>query len=79
MSYFSFETKAKAHDIEDEQISRTKDIFLEQHLDFSGLFLSPNILEGLQKAGYKKPSPIQFKAIPIGRCGFGIFFFLIVF
>ncbi|XP_073413383.1 probable ATP-dependent RNA helicase DDX20 [Dendrobates tinctorius] len=37
--------------------------------DFSSLLLSRPVLEGLQAAGFSKPSPIQSKAIPLGRCG----------
>ncbi|CAJ0965712.1 unnamed protein product, partial [Ranitomeya imitator] len=37
--------------------------------DFSSLLLSRPILEGLTAAGFTKPSPIQSKAIPLGRCG----------
>nr|CAD7602691.1 unnamed protein product [Timema genevievae] len=28
-----------------------------------------HVLKGLHKSGFKKPSPIQLKAIPLGRCG----------
>ncbi|XP_066456134.1 probable ATP-dependent RNA helicase DDX20 [Eleutherodactylus coqui] len=37
--------------------------------DFSSLLLSRPVLEGLEAAGFTKPSPIQSKAIPLGRCG----------
>ncbi|KAM4797497.1 putative ATP-dependent RNA helicase DDX20 [Rhinophrynus dorsalis] len=37
--------------------------------DFSSLLLSRPVLEGLEAAGFSKPSPIQSKAIPLGRCG----------
>lgn len=37
----------------------------EGTLTFSDLGLSPEVLEGVQKAGYETPSPIQAKAIPI--------------
>uniref|UniRef100_A0A8C5M4Q7 Probable ATP-dependent RNA helicase DDX20 n=1 Tax=Leptobrachium leishanense TaxID=445787 RepID=A0A8C5M4Q7_9ANUR len=37
--------------------------------DFSSLLLSRPVLEGLQASGFVKPSPIQSKAIPLGRCG----------
>ncbi|KAM4700052.1 putative ATP-dependent RNA helicase DDX20 [Discoglossus pictus] len=37
--------------------------------DFSSLLLSRPVLEGLEAAGFIKPSPIQSKAIPLGRCG----------
>ncbi|XP_063811433.1 probable ATP-dependent RNA helicase DDX20 [Pseudophryne corroboree] len=37
--------------------------------DFSSLLLSQHVLEGLKAAGFNKPSPIQSRAIPLGRCG----------
>lgn len=37
--------------------------------DFSSLLLSRPVLDGLEAAGFTKPSPIQSKAIPLGRCG----------
>ena len=36
---------------------------------FSDLRLSPDILQGLEAAGYVSPSPIQLAAIPLGRFG----------
>jgi len=48
---------------------RTGDILPNEDVDFAGLFLSDAILQGLDKAGFRRPSPIQLKAIPIGRCG----------
>ncbi|KAG8589466.1 hypothetical protein GDO81_006402 [Engystomops pustulosus] len=38
-------------------------------MDFSSLLLSRPVLEGLEAAGFTRPSPIQSKAIPLGRCG----------
>jgi hypothetical protein len=35
------------------------------------MLLSDVTLKGLHKSGFRKPSPIQLKAIPLGRCGFG--------
>ncbi|XP_002932842.1 probable ATP-dependent RNA helicase DDX20 [Xenopus tropicalis] len=37
--------------------------------DFKSLLLSRPVLDGLEAAGFNKPSPIQSKAIPLGRCG----------
>ena len=54
-----------------EDRRRTKDIQVAENIDFSGLLLSPHILRGLNEAGYSKPSPIQLKAIPLGRFGVG--------
>ncbi|XP_030279923.1 putative ATP-dependent RNA helicase DDX20 [Sparus aurata] len=59
--------KRAAHDIETRK--RTDDVLLSEGIDFSSLLLSPAVLDGLSAAGFQKPSPIQLKAIPLGRCG----------
>lgn len=59
----------KAHNIDDEE--RTKDVIINNDVTFNSLMLSPLILDGLSHCDYRKPSPIQQKAIPIGKCGFG--------
>ncbi|XP_029995605.1 putative ATP-dependent RNA helicase DDX20 [Sphaeramia orbicularis] len=56
-----------AHDIETRK--RTEDVLLSEGIDFSSLLLSQPVLEGLSASGFQKPSPIQLKAIPLGRCG----------
>lgn len=38
-------------------------------LSFSDMGLSLQVLEGLQRAGFQRPSPVQIKAIPLGRMG----------
>ncbi|KAM4044928.1 putative ATP-dependent RNA helicase DDX20 isoform 1-T2 [Anomaloglossus baeobatrachus] len=50
---------------------RTGDVLQgpDEAADFSSLLLSRPVLEGLEAAGFTKPSPIQSKAIPLGRCG----------
>ncbi|TNN39747.1 putative ATP-dependent RNA helicase DDX20 [Liparis tanakae] len=58
-----------AHDIETRR--RTDDVLLPERIDFSALLLSRAVLDGLSSAGFRKPSPIQLKAIPLGRCGLG--------
>jgi len=60
-----------AHDIETRR--RTDDVLLPEQIDFSALLLSRAVLDGLSSAGFRKPSPIQLKAIPLGRCGLGGF------
>lgn len=60
-----------AHNVEEKE--RTEDVQIQENVDFSSMLLSDKILTGLQKCGFKKPSPIQLKAIPIGRCGFGMY------
>ncbi|XP_070695626.1 probable ATP-dependent RNA helicase DDX20 [Pempheris klunzingeri] len=56
-----------AHDIDTRK--RTDDVLLSEGIDFGSLLLSRAVLEGLTAAGFHKPSPIQLKAIPLGRCG----------
>lgn len=63
--------KKAAHDIETRK--RTDDVLLSEGIDFSSLLLSQAVLDGLSSAGFQKPSPIQLKAIPLGRCGLGGF------
>ncbi|XP_076817037.1 uncharacterized protein LOC143462679 [Clavelina lepadiformis] len=48
---------------------RTDDVRISENVTFSELLLSDNVLSGLTKSGFYKPSPIQLKAIPLGRCG----------
>ncbi|XP_013408807.1 uncharacterized protein LOC106172574 [Lingula anatina] len=49
--------------------SRTADVNITENIDFAGLYLSDSVLSGLKDSGFVRPSPIQLKAIPIGRCG----------
>lgn len=58
---------------------RTKDVTLCENATFESLLLPPKILEGLKADGFIKPSPIQMRAIPVGRCGFGKVFILLLF
>jgi len=51
---------------------RTKDIELDENVSFDDLLLSKQVLDGLKSAGFFKPSPIQLKAIPLGKLGLGI-------
>ncbi|NXU45820.1 DDX20 helicase, partial [Drymodes brunneopygia] len=49
---------------------RTRDVLVPGGpSDFSSLLLSPPVLAGLEAAGFHRPSPVQLKAIPLGRCG----------
>ena len=63
--------KKTAHAILERE--RTDDVLTELNfnVDFSSLFLSDLVNRGLQSVGFEKPSPIQLKAIPLGRCGLG--------
>lgn len=53
---------------------RTKDVISNELATFESLLLPHMILDGLKTNGFEKPSPIQLRAIPVGRCGFGISF-----
>ncbi|NXT64512.1 DDX20 helicase, partial [Chaetops frenatus] len=49
---------------------RTRDVLVPGGpSDFGSLLLSPPVLAGLEAAGFYRPSPVQLKAIPLGRCG----------
>ncbi|XP_078098134.1 putative ATP-dependent RNA helicase DDX20 [Mustelus asterias] len=54
-----------------EQRPRTEDVLQAgpEQLDFGALLLTQPVLQGLREAGFERPSPIQLKAIPLGRCG----------
>ena len=59
-----------AHKFNERQ--RTGDVLTDELVDFKSLLLSPDVLKGLSSSGFERPSPIQLKAIPLGRCGLGI-------
>ncbi|KAJ1656038.1 hypothetical protein IWQ61_004325 [Dispira simplex] len=40
--------------------------------EFEDLVANPELLQALKTAGYCQPSPIQWKAIPLGRLGFDL-------
>ncbi|NXX83353.1 DDX20 helicase, partial [Urocolius indicus] len=49
---------------------RTRDVLIPGGpSDFGSLLLSAPVLAGLEAAGFHRPSPVQLKAIPLGRCG----------
>lgn len=50
---------------------RSRDVLTDVKVSFNSLLLSTNILNGLEDHGFEHPSPIQLKAIPLGRCGIG--------
>ena len=64
-----------AHDLLAKE--RTSDIEVQENVTFSQMGLSPPVLNGLLKCGFHKPSPIQCKSIPLGRCGFGIILYIL--
>lgn len=49
--------------------ARTADVFTDSAIGFADMMLSEPIFRGLQAAGFERPSPIQLKAIPVGRFG----------
>lgn len=50
---------------------KTKDVEITEDVSFQDMMLSAHVLSGLTKCNFIKPSPIQLRAIPIGRCGLG--------
>ena len=65
---------AVAHDLRAK--TRTRDVLINENCGFGAFQLTEPILQGLEINGFCKPSPIQLKAIPLARCGFGKLFFL---
>ncbi|RUP52033.1 P-loop containing nucleoside triphosphate hydrolase protein [Jimgerdemannia flammicorona] len=51
---------------------RTNDVLIDHDVQFASLTSNTSILHGLQCSGYERPSPIQLKAIPLGRLGLNI-------
>ena len=43
-----------------------------KEVDFASMYLSDKVQKGLLENGYSRPSPIQLKAIPLGRLGLDI-------
>lgn len=62
-------SKLLAHSTEES--TRTEDVLIKEATTFDSLLLKEELLKGLKECGFVKPSPIQLKAIPVGRCGFG--------
>ena len=57
-----------------EKKERTDDVIVsgeDSDIDFRGLHLPAAIVKGLMESGFKKPSPIQLEAIPLGLVGYG--------
>lgn len=61
-----------AHDLDDLNIIRSKDVELAEDLTFEDLKLSQETYGGLLRCGFRRPSPIQVETIPLGRCGFDL-------
>ncbi|CAG8437134.1 10450_t:CDS:10 [Scutellospora calospora] len=54
------------------KIDRTKDVQIDEDVNFESLITNQNILRGLLEAGYDRPSPIQLKALPPGKLGLDV-------
>lgn len=54
-----------------QEVVRTDDIKIDLDITFSKFLLSDHVLSALSSAGFKKPSPIQLKGVPLARCGLG--------
>lgn len=54
-----------------DEVKRTEDVEIEDNISFAEMMLTDAVLIGLTKHNFKNPSPIQLKAIPLGRCGMG--------
>lgn len=53
-------------------IIRTKDVQIDDlSVSFDDLQLDKEVLKGLRSAGFYRPSPVQLKAIPLGKLGLG--------
>ncbi|XP_046426261.1 uncharacterized protein LOC124182713 [Neodiprion fabricii] len=63
-------SRQTAHEIGSKP--RTTDIEIQEDVTFFQMAVSQRVLDGLTNAGFQKPSPIQLKAIPLGRCGFDL-------
>lgn len=61
-----------AHNLSDTTILRSKDVELTNNCTFKDMKLANETLTGLEKCGFERPSPIQYEAIPLGRCGFDL-------
>ncbi|XP_012264126.2 ATP-dependent RNA helicase dbp4-like [Athalia rosae] len=59
-----------AHQVDSK--SRTNDIKISEDVTFFQMGLSSKVFDGLTNSGFQRPSPIQLKAIPLGRCGFDL-------
>lgn len=61
-----------AHDVGSDEV-RTGDVTVDDddYGDFTTMMLPQPLLEGLASAGYRKPSPVQFYAMPPASMGAG--------
>ena len=57
---------------------RTQDVLISEDWSFDSLLLSKHTTDGLKVVGFRKPSPVQAKSIPLGKCGLGIAFHILL-
>ncbi|KAI8644997.1 P-loop containing nucleoside triphosphate hydrolase protein [Parasitella parasitica] len=50
-------------------MKRSRDVEIEEKIEFDILLQNKHLLQGLKQSGYERPSPVQLKAIPMGRLG----------
>ncbi|CAO3656342.1 unnamed protein product [Mucor fragilis] len=50
-------------------MKRSRDVEIEEKVEFDSLLQNKQLLQGLKQSGYEQPSPVQLKAIPMGRLG----------
>lgn len=50
-------------------MKRSRDVAIEEKVEFDSLLQNKELLQGLKQFGYERPSPVQLKAIPMGRLG----------
>jgi ATP-dependent RNA helicase DDX20 len=50
-------------------MKRSRDVQIEEDVQFDALIKNKELLKGIKASGYERPSPIQLKAIPLGRLG----------
>ncbi|KAH8556038.1 P-loop containing nucleoside triphosphate hydrolase protein [Umbelopsis sp. PMI_123] len=50
-------------------MKRSGDVRIEEDVEFDALINNKDLLKGIKASGYERPSPIQLKAIPLGRLG----------
>ncbi|XP_031640475.1 probable ATP-dependent RNA helicase DDX20 [Contarinia nasturtii] len=55
--------------MKENNLKKTNDVELTEDVSFRDMMFSDQVLAGLKKCNFERPSPIQLRAIPIGRCG----------
>ncbi|CAO3676557.1 unnamed protein product [Umbelopsis vinacea] len=50
-------------------LKQSGNVRIEEDVEFDALINNKDLLKGIKASGYDRPSPIQLKAIPLGRLG----------